>query len=333
MTSEASTAAEAAQKLPRIEGYLASDPGNLDLLALAIDLSQAAGDLARALETILRARAEVGVAHNLAFCYVWLNRHRDACDLLAPFAEAAPLPVGAVILLLRALHHLGDLEPAMQLAQAEMARCEGDPNFLGAASLLYFDAGQAEQSARLSELALSHGVRPQDALLVAASLALGRTDADGAIVLFNEALAKNPDQGRSWSGLGLASLEKALTFMPGHVGTWHILGWCKILGQDLAGARDVFVKALELDRNFGDSHGGLAVVDAIAGQRLPAEEGIRRALGLDPLCLPAKFAQMILDGKVNDPLTFRALAARMLSGYQGLSGESLDALLDAYEKK
>ncbi len=379
MTSEPSTAAEAAQKLPRVEGYLASDPANLDLLALAISLSQTVGDLARArghaeaalvrypddaffrsrlaevlmaqgewalaalqLEALLARHPEVGVAHNLAYCYTWLARQREAYAVLAPFAAVAPLPPSAVVLLVRALHHVGELEQAMQLAQADMERCQADPGFLGAVSMLYFDAGQADEAARLSALALAQDARPNDALVVSASLALGRTEVDGAVALFNEVLAKNPAEGRSWAGLGLASLfkrdlnaaagflEKALTYMPEHVGTWHTLGWCKIVAQDLPGARAVFVRALELDRNFGDSHGGLAVVDALRGDRALAEEGIRRALGLDPSSLSAKFAQMILEGKVKDPAVFRTLAGQMLSGYQGVSGESLASLVDRY---
>jgi tetratricopeptide (TPR) repeat protein len=382
MTSQQTTVEEAAQKLPRVEGYLASDPGNLDLLTMAIDLSLAVGDPGRArghadaalarypedaffrlrmatvlmaqhewslaaaqLEAVLRNHAEVGIAYNLAYCYTWQGRHRAAYDCLAPYGATAPLAPLAVTLLVRALHHLGEFEQATALVQAEMARCQADPAFLGAASMLYFDNGQAEESARLSALALEHGARPVEALVVAASLALGRTDADLATAMFNEVLAKNPTEGRSWSGLGLASmlkrdlpaaaqqLEQAVKYLPGHVGTWHILGWCKILSQDLDGALAVFLKAIEMDRNFGDSHGGLATVQALKGERLLAEESIKRGLGLDPRSLSARFAQMVLSGKVSDPATFRALCSRMLSSHKGPFGESLDALLDQYEAR
>ncbi|MEJ7806065.1 MAG: tetratricopeptide repeat protein, partial [Telluria sp.] len=205
--------------------------------------------------------------------------------------------------------------------------------------------GQVEESERLSAMGLAHGARPTDALVVAASLALGRTDTEVAIKLFNEVLAKNPTEGRSWSGLGLASmlnrdlpaasqqLEQAVKYMPDHVGTLHTLGWCKILSQDLDGARGVFLKTIDMDRNFGDSHGGLAVVLAMKGERDLAEESIKRALGLDPQSLSARFAQMVLAGKVDDPVKFRALAGRMLSAYKGPFGASLDVMLDEYEAR
>jgi Flp pilus assembly protein TadD len=211
--------------------------------------------------------------------------------------------------------------------------------------MVYLDNGNIEESARLSELALAGGARPVEALVVAASLALGRIDADAAIRICNEVLADNPGEGRSWSGLGLASmlkrdlpaaerqLEQAVKFMPGHPGTLHALGWCKILSSDLRGARAIFLKALELDRNFGDSHGGLAVVQALDGERQAAEESIKRALGLDPNSLSAKFARMALDGKVSDPARFRALVPRLLAGYRAPFGQSLDAMLDEYEER
>jgi len=382
MTSTDTAQAEAALKLPRIEGYLASDPGNLDLLALAIELAQTAGEFDRALrhadtalarypgdaffrgrmagvlmaqhawaraaavlESLAQERADLNVAHNLAYCYTWLGRQREAFDLLTPFAAAAPLPSAAVALRLRALHHLGELDAAIALAEDQMARCQGDPAFLAAAAMLYFDAGQAAPAARLSELALAQGARPDAALVVAGSLALARTDTDTAISLFREVLSHNRSEGRSWAGLGLASLLKhevpaaeqhlarALECMPEHVGTWHILGWCKIVRQDLDGARAVFSRTLDLDRNFADSHGGMAVVHALAGETAAADEAIRRALGLDAHCLSAKFARLILSGKIKDGAAFRELVGKMLSGYKGPFGQSLDILLAEQEKR
>jgi Tfp pilus assembly protein PilF len=137
---------------------------------------------------------------------------------------------------------------------------------------------------------------------------------------FARALAVNDKDGRSWSGLGLASLlaqdfegarkqlETAVKHMPGHIGTWHALGWCHIAGQRLDAARHCFEQALALDRNFAESHGGLAVVAAMAGDRKGAEESVERALRLDPACLSARYAQSLLSGEIRDSESFRRLA-------------------------
>ena len=152
-------------------------------------------------------------------------------------------------------------------------------------------------------------------------------------------LAKKPDEGRSWSGLGMASLlqrdlagaavqlEQAVKFMPKHIGTWHALGWCRLFAGDQNGAAQAFETALGLDRNFGESHGGMAVVAAIRGERAAAEGSIDRAMRLDPQGLSARYAQMVLSGQTSDPERFRAIAHRLMSSHKTLSGEDLSTVV------
>ena len=90
--------------------------------------------------------------------------------------------------------------------------------------------------------------------MVAGSVALGRDDGNHAATLFTEALSLNASDGRSWAGLGMASLlnndlaeakqqlERAAAKMPTHIGTLHALGWCQILRRELPGAQDSFGK-------------------------------------------------------------------------------------------
>lgn len=366
------------QQLERREGYLASDPDNKDLLAQVIDLSLAAGDGERArrhaqaalarypgdvfflarlgsahlacrawaeaaevFEGLLAGHPDLNLAYNLAYAYGWLGRHADAYAAMAPYLESAELSPAMVTLLVRALHHLGEGERAVALAEAWMARCEGDAAFLAAASLVCFDAGLLERAEQLSAAALALGAaQPQrpmqlEALVTAGSLALARVDSDAAAAQFQQALALNPAEGRSWSGLGTASLlkrdlagaqqqlEQAVRYMPSHIGSWHLLGWSRLLAGQLDGARAAFQSALDLDRNFGESHGGLAVVQAMQGQRELAEAGIGRALGLDSESLSARYAQMVLAGETADPQRFSRLAMRLLASRQGAFGQNL----------
>jgi Flp pilus assembly protein TadD len=115
--------------------------------------------------------------------------------------------------------------------------------------------------------------------------------------------------------------------MPSHIGTWHLLGWSRILGRELDGARSAFDTALGLDRNFGESHGGMAVVLALQGQREQAEAAIERALGLDRDSLAARYAQMVLSGQTEDPERFRQLARRLMQTRQGAFGRTLSDLI------
>ena len=379
---------ELMQQLERSEGYLAADPDNNELLARVIDLSLAAGDHERAarharaallrypddafflarmgaahlagqqwqqaadvFEGLVARHGDRNLAYNLAYAYVWLGRHADAHAVMAPHAAAPELTPAMVTLLVRVLHHMGEGDRAIALAEVHMAHCAGDAVFLAAASLVYFDAGRLERAGQLSVAALALGEQagqgklPLEALVTAGSLALAHTDSDTAVAHFEQALARNPAEGRSWSGLGTASLlrrdlpgaqqqlERAVQYMPGHIGSWHLLAWSRLLAGQLDGARAAFQTALDLDRNFGDSHGGMAVVQAMQGQREQAEASVERALGLDRDSLSARYAQMVLSGQTEDPVRFRALAQRLLSSRQGAFGQNLGELLKQYESK
>jgi Tfp pilus assembly protein PilF len=91
--------------------------------------------------------------------------------------------------------------------------------------------------------------------------------------------------------------------MPDHIGTWHALAWCQLLEGDLAGAKRSFDKAFALDRTFGETHGGFALVHALRSERKEAEESIKRATRLDPQGRSARYAKSVLlldDGQVDE---------------------------------
>jgi tetratricopeptide (TPR) repeat protein len=290
---------------------------------------------------------DINLAYNLAYALLWQRRHVDAYAALAPHLTSPELTADMLTLAVRALHHQGEADRAIALGEQHMDLGRNDAEFLSALSLACVDADRLEQAEQLSQAALAlapdSAAVPLEALVTAGSLALARADSDTAIAHFNQALARNPAEGRSWSGLGTASLlkrdsgaaqqqlEQAVKYLPGHIGSWHLLAWSRIFAGDLDKARAAFQQALELDRNFGDSHGGLAVVQALQGERALAQASIDRALGLDRDSLSARYAQMILAGQTEDPVRFRALALRLLSSRQVAFGASMADVLERYE--
>jgi Flp pilus assembly protein TadD len=92
-------------------------------------------------------------------------------------------------------------------------------------------------------------------------------------------------------------------------------------------AQLAFENALDLDRNFGESHGGLAVVQALRGQTEEAEESIRRAHKLDPQGLSARYAQAVLSGDAADPAKFQAIVREALGAHRDAEGRSLAELV------
>jgi len=363
---------EPAAELERIERYLASDPANPHLLMTALDLCLALGDLdaarkhadagvallpddpfmahrrgnvliaqgdldqaAHVFGRLLAQTADPNIAFNLALVHFRQGQYAQARAVFEPYMASGEISCAAVTLFMRTLHHLGEITQAIDVVQRHRDRCAGDTDFLGVASRLYLDGDQLEEAQRLSSAALAGGARPLEALVAGGSVALSHDDADTAKAMFGEALSVSPSDGRSWAGLGMASLltgqladakdqlQRAVINMPAHIGSRHALGWCQIVRGELPDAEQTFRDALALDRNFGESHGGVAVVSALQGHKRQAEESIERALRLDPQCLSARYAQMVLSGVASDPEKFKKLALRILSSRPGRVGTGL----------
>jgi tetratricopeptide (TPR) repeat protein len=291
---------------------------------------------------LLREHANAGVAHGLARCQARGGAHTHAVATLWPFRDAADFPAAAATQLVRSLHHAGRGDEALEYARDNEARYGTVAAFCAAASLAALDEGDMDMAARLSAVARSAKDVPAEALVVDGTIALAGLHLDVAVDAYQQALAAHPGEARSLAGMGsihliqrdfagaLAALEQAHRGMPEHIGTLHLLGWCKLFMGDTQGAVQDFNAALELDRNFADSHGAVAVVHAMRGERAQAEREAEVARRLDPASLSARYAQMVLDGDTADPERFARLADRVLEGYAATGGISMAALLRNY---
>lgn len=364
----------ALDRLQRLEAFLATDPDNRALLADVIDQALAAGATARAeqhvqaglsrfpddpslqgrqghvllaqqrwsdaadyFEVLLQRFPDIHLAYNLAYASQRCARHTQAVAALQPYADQLEAPAAAA--LLRSLHHLGELAAARTVIAQQEQSGRVDADFYAAASAVCFDANALEDAERLCQAAAAGDAPPIEALVIGGSVALARTDTGAARALLQQAIERNPREGRAWASLGLASLldhdlaqataqlTQAAALLPGHLGTLNVLGWCKVFARDLTSAEAVFREALEVDRNLADSHGGLAVVQALQGLRAEAEASIERALGLDEASLSARYAQMVLSGVTSDPEKFQALAQRLLSRHPAPFGGTLADLV------
>ena len=75
----------------------------------------------------------------------------EAVKAVTPITHVTP--ARAVALALRALHRQGLYKDARKMADKQMARCAGDAEFLGVASLVYLDdddIAKAEETAKAS---------------------------------------------------------------------------------------------------------------------------------------------------------------------------------------
>ncbi|MDQ0086107.1 tetratricopeptide (TPR) repeat protein [Variovorax boronicumulans] len=296
--------------------------------------------------------------HNLAFIDLRRGRYANCIDRLAPTLEslgnagqsAGNQPPAASRALqqlwLRALHQDGQIDRAMAWARQAEQQHNLDVQAGGIASLIAIDAADFAAAQRWSAASLnadSPAEHPVESLVTQASIALAARDAARAIQFADAALQRHPGDGRAWSTRGFAALLgnelsaahsallKAVSSMPQHIGTWHGLGWTQILQGDLEGARGSFDTALALDRNFAESHGGLAVVLAMQSQRQAAEAHVELALRLDKSNVSGRYAQALLSGEVKDAKDVQRFARQLLGGRVAPLGEDMGDMFKSHD--
>jgi tetratricopeptide (TPR) repeat protein len=218
----------------------------------------------------------------------------------------------------------GQLENAIHAADDALRLRPGDANALGVKALALFDHGDHAQAMQAARQALSQDADQHEALLAAASINLAQQEFADARALLERGLHRHPQSGRALSAYGqvlMAAdelpaatdvLAQATLAMPGHIGTWHALAWSQLLQGHVQRAEASYRAAYEIDRNFGDTHGGLALIDALAGRLDEAEAGVRRALRLDPNAVTARYAQAIIRREQGDDAQADALMAALV---------------------
>ena len=235
---------------------------------------------------------------------------RDCAEILDNLSrEPLPESLAADVALLhvRALHRVGDLQLAILVAE-RFLQLQPDAHALASAlATLYVDAQRMDDAVRLF-----HGAerdRPLDSemLAVGGFVELDAANVPAALRHFEESVAKSPNSGRGLLGLGLAhaatgdlklaksALAGATRIMPTHLGSWHALAWMQLLDKEVDAAERSFNDALEQDRTFGDTYGGLAIIAALRGDRSHSEELIRTGRKLDRASLNVGMAVTLLQ--------------------------------------
>lgn len=307
-------------------------------------------DLPQAAEVLERIRDIVGehpvIAHDLAYVHLLQGDHEACRALIEPWVapeRAASLPAEQLqalqLLWLRAMHRLHLLEEAMAWTRAQRTAGILQPAAAGAASLVALDVEDFAAARSLADAALSADPTQVEALVARGSVALAAGDNAQAMDLLQRALQRNPEDGRVWSALGMGSLqaqdlpmaqaqlERAVLHMPGHIGTWHALGWARLLQGNRAGALQAFREALELDRNFAESHGAVGLLLVLQGDAQAGQHHLDVADRLDPRNVTARYARALLAGEAGDPQAIEQLV-RTLLDRPGFFGGSLgDAVL------
>ena len=251
--------------------------------------------------------------YGLALCEYLSGNYSVAQDiLLSRSPKNNDTELFSQILLIRCYYFLSEFELAHIAGVRLLQRYDSD-ELSGLMAMLSLDMEKFDEARVLAEEALTINPNQHDGLLAKASLGVQFQEFDQARIDAEKGIEFYPSSGRFWLIKGQiefvaqelqqskSTLTKATQLLPGHLGSLHMLGWNNLALGEISHAHDSFVRALELNRNFAENHGAVAVTFALSQDKLAAESAIKKALGLDRQCLSARYAQSLLlklDGKV-----------------------------------
>jgi tetratricopeptide (TPR) repeat protein len=273
----------------------------------------------------LKATDDPGLRFNHAWSKAMLGRFEEAADSLDDRAALAA-PMGPM-LKVRALHHLGRLEEAIETGLRLRGVRGDDRELAGAISVVALDADQVELA---RTMAMEGGEAP-DALSTRGVLALDQGDAEGSLAAFDHILARHPNNPRALAGKGLCVLardakqaaqllDRAAEIFVSHSGTWVAAGWAHFVANDFSTSRARFEKAVSLDPTFSEGHGGLAVLDVVTDDLKAARKRAETAIRLDRQSFGGALVNvMLLDraGKHKEAQRIRDMAFAVPIGADG----------------
>lgn len=267
-------------------------------------------DAEKILRELLNASpSDPALLHNLGLTLYYQERWDDARKTFSDAAAAGLKVPSNFAYLARTLHQLGEMTEAIEAARrwADLAQDDRSKSYL---ALLYMDDVNIQAAYPLAVDVLARQPQDIDANVVVGAWSMEQQEAESARRHFETALAQDKENGRAWLGLGLVylyeqqhqkaieALDSAARIYPDNSGIVVTLGWAKLIAKDAAGAEQVFEQALRVDRNFSESHGGLAAALAFQGKMDRAEEEIKLAKRLDPNSFGADIAKTaVLAGR------------------------------------
>lgn len=207
--------------------------------------------------------------------------------------------------LIRTLHHLGEIDEATLIANQHLENHPNDDVVMGMLSLLYFDNDDFSNAQLFADKTLELSPDNLDALVTAGGTYIGDERIDEANEILLKASKLQPDNGRIWVKISLidmlnndltaaeTNVRTALDCMPEHIGSWHVLGWIQIMQNDVIGAETTFNHALSLDRNFGETYGGLAIIEGLKGNWHKSDEYSKLAKKLDGDAMSTYYATIL----------------------------------------
>lgn len=328
---------------------LARQPEEPGLLSRQATLALAQGrpqDAVPVLQTLMaRGEDHPALRYNLAYALTLSNDFDAARAALQPSMDADNASPEAHLLFGRVLHHLGDLGQALLHTRHYQTAYPDKVEGHAQQALHYLDMEEQQLARQYADKAYAIDPTNREALLVLSSLAVAEGEPQAAKQLLTQVMERYPESGRAWLNLGLVgmmefdlpqsveALRKSARYMPEHIGTWHALAWCQLVMGKLDDAEQTFTQAMDIDRNFGETHGGLAVIAAMRGKTDDASRLAKVALRLDPSSFSARFAQSLLTSKTDPEKAQAMIQAIMQSQVEGTDQNLANLVSRVFSKR
>ncbi|CZF82677.1 tetratricopeptide repeat protein [Grimontia celer] len=247
-----------------------------------------------------------GLKINCALANYQMKAFSDATALLEQVDESE-LGVQHGLMKARCLAHAEQIPEAIAVTEKLLANSDVETRteLQGALGLFYLDDAQYEQAEKYQRIALEHDPNQFEALITQGSLALYRLDMIKAKKIVDRLIGQLPTNGRVLAMKALihmykqelpaaiSTYELACKEMPDHIGSRVNLAWCFFAMGDLDTAEKNFNQAVEIEHNFAECHGGLAVVKAYREDWNASKQLAKKALKLDSQCASALFARSL----------------------------------------
>jgi tetratricopeptide (TPR) repeat protein len=286
-------------------------------------------------------------AYGVSICLFFKKEFHKASSLIknTMVLSDKPLAPEFILLLAKVEYHLGLIDIAIDYAEQLLStNYAKNPELLGLLAMLKLDKNDIQQSNRYADECLGVASEQHDGLLAKASCLVYTQDAKSAERYAQIGVNKFPNSGRFWSVLSqvqmlnqmmsesYSSICKAVELMPEHIGSWHIKGWLELTTERLSNAFDSFKSALSIDRNFADSHGGLAVVAFHQGDYAAAENQAKIALRLDPNSFSGRYALSLLSKNNGDLISSKRIVDDILNQESHIQGTNYSQLIQLLSK-
>jgi tetratricopeptide (TPR) repeat protein len=246
------------------------------------------------------------LVHNLGVALAKQQQWAAACGQFASAAAAGFRHPSNQVQWIHALQQQGSLQAALEVGARWAAEMPG-PQSQGVLALLHMDMESFDEAARLGQAVLAVAPDDPNAGVVVATTRLLQADAESARRLLEPVVARDPANGRAWMALGLAllvggesanaveALRRCTAILSTNPGAAVALAWASLVAHGPQAAERDFLHAVEVNRSFGESYGGLAVAQALQGRLDEARHNMRLARRLSPdAAYGAQYAQAII---------------------------------------